>query len=95
MFWIRFAIRNGQESAEKCWEVLRTVPPLSVPLLPLCKQGSEEIPRSENADTKLIDLQIMGLFLRGRTRTMVCEGQKVPQSPKPRKNQSNEKVTKK
>ena len=36
IFRIRFLNRNGQESAEKCSEVLRTVPPFSVtPLLHL------------------------------------------------------------
>ena len=29
------------------------------------------------------------------SKSKICEGQKVPQSPKPGKNQSNEKVTKK
>ena len=32
-------MRNGQESAEKRWEVLRTVAPLSVTPLPLSKCG--------------------------------------------------------
>ena len=39
IFRMRFLIQNGQESGEKCREVLRTVPPISITPLHLCKPG--------------------------------------------------------
>ena len=77
IFRIRFLIRNCQESAEKCWEVLRIVPPLSVTPLPLPK-----IFKIVLGETRSFSRKFRGVSAPAPYKSPAVIGCAVPRGPK-------------